>query len=257
MKQPPDERGKWLKAAQDEVQSLVKNGTFELIQLPHGQKPLAHVQEDLELQSVDISAYLNGELKEVYMQQPEGFEQKTPDWVCVWVYLRDGVHIIIPDFVDDITIAAKSKVVIQHIKDGLCIFKLRDLGPTSWLLGVKIEHNRAKHLLSSQTATLWAPQWSLAFVSAQIWLPRHYIACTVWATCGGFYKEPRHDTWKAVKHLFWYIKGTLDYKLTYSPSSGSELFQKASYTNADHAGCPIATLGTYPSSGKTMEDNQN
>ena len=41
--------------------------------------------------------------------------------------------------------------------------------------------------------------------------------------------------WKAVKHLFWYLKGTIDYKLTYSPSSDNELF--TSYTDADHAGC--------------------
>ena len=35
--------------------------------------------EDLELESVDISsAYLHGELKEeVYMKQPEGFEEKS------------------------------------------------------------------------------------------------------------------------------------------------------------------------------------
>ena len=39
-----------------------------------------------------------------------------------------------------------------------------------------------------------------------------------------------------MKHLFHYIKGTLDYRLTYSPSSDSELF--TSYTDADHAGCP-------------------
>ena len=39
--------------------------------------------EDLELESIDISsAYLNGELKEeVYMHQPQGFKEKTPDWV--------------------------------------------------------------------------------------------------------------------------------------------------------------------------------
>ena len=61
--------------------------------------------------------------------------------VCVhsaWVYLRDGVRIIIPVFIDDITIAAMSNDTIQHVKDDLCThFKLRDLGPTSWLLGVK------------------------------------------------------------------------------------------------------------------------
>ena len=40
--------------------------------------------ENLELHSVDIShAYLNGELeKEIYMQQPEGFEMGGPEYVC-------------------------------------------------------------------------------------------------------------------------------------------------------------------------------
>jgi hypothetical protein len=41
--------------------------------------------------------------------------------------------------------------------------------------------------------------------------------------------------WKAVKHLFRYLKGTLDYKLTYSTDmSLPELF--ATYSDADHAG---------------------
>lgn len=40
--------------------------------------------EDLELESLDIStAYLSGEINaEVYMKQPEGFEQKGSEWVC-------------------------------------------------------------------------------------------------------------------------------------------------------------------------------
>ena len=44
--------------------------------------PLAAL-EDLELESVDISsAYFNCKLKEeVYMKQPEGFEEKSPEWV--------------------------------------------------------------------------------------------------------------------------------------------------------------------------------
>ena len=36
----PDERERWLKAAQDELQSLIENGTFELVQLPPGRKAI-------------------------------------------------------------------------------------------------------------------------------------------------------------------------------------------------------------------------
>ena len=35
------------------------------------------------------------------------------------VYLRDGVRLIIPVFVDDITIAGKDKAAIQRVKDDL------------------------------------------------------------------------------------------------------------------------------------------
>ncbi|KAJ3015759.1 hypothetical protein NUW54_g956 [Trametes sanguinea] len=62
-----------------------------------------------------------------------------------------------------------------------------------------------------------------------------------------FSKSPGMAHWKAVKHLFRYIKGTLDYKLTYSPSSSNELF--TSYTNADHASCLLiicTVLGLNP-----------
>ena len=49
------------------------------------------------------------------------------------------MHIVIPVFIDDMTIAAKSKAKIDRVKDDLQThFKLQDLGPTSWLLGVEI-----------------------------------------------------------------------------------------------------------------------
>ena len=77
-----------------------------------------------------------------------GFERLSCEH-SVWVYLRDGVHLVIPVFVDDITIAGKSKEAIQRVKDDLKVhFKLRDLGPTSWLLGVQIERDRSKCSLS-------------------------------------------------------------------------------------------------------------
>jgi len=51
-----------------------------------------------------------------------------------------------------------------------------------------------------------------------------------------FSANPGPQHWAAVKHLFRYLKGTLDYKLTYSPDpTSSSLF--TTYSDADHCGC--------------------
>ena len=184
-------------------------------------------------------------------------------------------------FVDDITIAGKDKAAIQRVKDDLRKhFKLRDLGPTSWLLGVKIERDRSKCSLSisqrqyaldilerygfsncDPVSTPMDPGLRLsadmaptspADIHAMQDIPygqavgslfylavatRPDIARTV-GNLAHFSQHPGMAHWKAVKHLFRYIKGTLDYKLTFapSPSGDPELF--TSYTDADHAGCP-------------------
>ena len=152
--------------------------------------------EDLELRSVDIShAYLNGELEEeIYMQQPEGFEVGGLDYVCrllkslyglkqaarVWnkllhsvlskmgfkcilsdyglyIFHREDVHIFMPVFVDDITLACKDGDKINSIIQELAShFKLRDLGPTTQLLGMEIHRdcpNRTLSLSQSQFIT--------------------------------------------------------------------------------------------------------
>src|ERR1700730_2169630 len=50
-------------------------------------------------------------------------------------------------------------------------------------------------------------------------------------------KNPGLAHWKAVKHLFHYLKGTMDLKLTYAPDPSSpELF--TTFSDADHAGNP-------------------
>ena len=145
--------------------------------------------DDLELYSVDIStAFLNGDMDhDVYMTQPEGFEdyfgpgfvlkliksiyglkQAGHQWhkkldsvmksmgfnlvrcdYSSWVYKKDEVCIIIPVYVDDMTIAVKSKQQYETVRDELAKhFKLHELGPTSFLLGVHIERDRSKHSIS-------------------------------------------------------------------------------------------------------------
>jgi Reverse transcriptase (RNA-dependent DNA polymerase) len=373
MTRPEEERKLWHKAALDELQALIENGTFDLVQLPPGRKAIGSrwvfkvkknadgsierlkgrlvaqgfsqrpgfdftetfaptpkwaalrailalaALEDLHLESVDISsAFLNGKLEEeVYMRQPEGFVEKGKDWVwrlqkslyglkqagrcwhkklnevlesmgfkrivcehSIWIFGKDEMRIIIPVFIDDMTIAAKSmdsiKQVISELKSH---FKLRELGPTSWLLGVEIIRDRSKRTLSLsqhqyvlsllerfgmsdcnpvvtpmdpglKLSSTMSPTSSkdieemhsvpyLQAVGALMYLAtatRPDIAYTV-GVLARFNKNPGMTHWKAVKHLFRYLKGTLDLKLTYAPDPTSiDLF--ISYTDADHGGNP-------------------
>jgi len=379
MTRPSPERDHWHKAALDEIQSLLDNGTFELVQLPPGRKAVGskwvfkvkrkadgsieHYKgrlvaqgfsqrpsfdytetfaptpqwaairailalaalEDLHLESVDISsAFLNGELEEeVYMRQPEGFVEKDKTWVwrliksiyglkqagrcwhkklneelesmgfkrvicshSIWIFKRGNSRIIIPVFIDDITIAAKSASDVQSVKDDLKKrFKLRDLGPTSWLLGVEITRNRADHSLSlsqrqyiisllerfnlsdcNSVTTPMDPSVKLnasmspstpedidamrsipylQAVGALMYLAvatRPDISYSV-GVLARFNKNPGLPHWKAVKHLFRYLKGTMDLKLTYAPDPSSDsLF--TTYTDADFAGNPDNSRST-------------
>jgi Reverse transcriptase (RNA-dependent DNA polymerase) len=143
--------------------------------------------EDLEIESIDISsAFLNGDIDtEVYMQQPEGFPQGGKEDVLkinkgiyglkqsprlwhekldsvlsqlgftkiksddsVWVFYKEGVHIIVPIFVDDMTLVSKDKAAIdQLVSDLEKHFKLCCLGLTEFLLAVKIEWDHPKHTI--------------------------------------------------------------------------------------------------------------
>jgi hypothetical protein len=110
--------------------------------------------ENLELESIDISnTYLNGELHDidVYMQQPDGFAERDSAWVAcllkglyylkqggrkwfrrleevlvelgftcirsdslVFIWEENGMKVIMPVFVDDITLASKPKEKIAE-----------------------------------------------------------------------------------------------------------------------------------------------
>lgn len=273
--------------------------------------------EDLHLRSIDIShAFTHGELEEeIYMKQAEGFEEFGPEWVylllkslyglkqaarmwnkklhetlvkigfkrlqsdaSIYIYVRDGVRIILPIFVDDITLATKSKATADAIVAELSShFKLRDLGETAFLLGIKIIRDRSKRMITlcqrqyivdtldrygladcKPVTTPLDPGFSLtkamgpttaadiatmkrtpylSAVGALMYLAtttRPDIAFAV-GVLARFNADPGIQHWTAVKHLFRYVKGTMDLKLVYGPDpSSNELF--TSFTDADHAG---------------------
>ncbi|RVW67898.1 Retrovirus-related Pol polyprotein from transposon TNT 1-94 [Vitis vinifera] len=83
-----NEANQWVKAIQEEMDSLRKNETWELVTKPSSIRLLlafvAH--KDLELDQLDVkTTFLHGELDElIYMQPPEGFGEGIKDGqVCL------------------------------------------------------------------------------------------------------------------------------------------------------------------------------
>jgi len=271
--------------------------------------------EDMHLHTVDIShAFVNGKLdEEIYMEQPQGFVQ--PGYVCrlnrslyglkqasrvwnktlhavfskmgfkrsesdhgIYVFVKDDVRIFVPVWVDDITFASKSQSSINScIQELGKQFDLRNLGPTTYLLGIEIKRDRANYTISlsqkqyildvlerykmsdchpvstpidpglrlekdtsASTPEDMAAMKEIPYLSAVGALmylavstrPDIAYACGVLAR---FSSNPGPAHWKAVKHLMRYVKGTVDVKLTYGPSSSGELF--TSFSDADFGGC--------------------
>ena len=144
---------------------------------------------DLELEQMDVkTAFLYGTLDEtIYMQQPEGFEQKDRDkfvcrldrslyglkqsprqWnkrfddfvaklaftrskydECVYYRYQDSGHFVfLLLYVDDILLASNSTELISEIKSELSSeFDMKDLGPAKKILGIEIVRDRKKKVL--------------------------------------------------------------------------------------------------------------
>lgn len=134
------------------------------------------------------NAFLNGEIDaEVYMRQPEGFErggrnvvlrlnkavyglkQASRQWkvklveilvgqmgfkeiysdASLYVYSRDGQRIILPVYVDDGMMASNSPQLLDWAVQELSKHvKIRDLGASSFLLGMLIERDRPQRMLA-------------------------------------------------------------------------------------------------------------
>jgi hypothetical protein len=66
----------------------------------------------------------------------------------LYIYLRDDLRILMPVFVDDIMLACKDGAKIDSVVQELSQhFKLRDLGPTTQLLGLEIHRDRPNRRL--------------------------------------------------------------------------------------------------------------
>jgi hypothetical protein len=203
----------------------------------------------------------------------------------VYIYERKNIKIIVPVYVDDLVLASKSKAAIAQVKEDLKThFKLRDQGPTSFILGVKLERNRAsRSIFLSQPAYIQSiiEQYNLQdaksvvtpmlddvklsaamspstqeeadkmkstpyreAVGKLLYLAiatRPDIAYAVGVLCR-FNENPGPMHWSAVKHVIQYLKGTINLRLTYSPTSSNDLF--ITHCDADLGGNPDNSRST-------------
>ena len=144
--------------------------------------------EDWEIHQVDVkSAFLKGDLdKEIYMQQPEGFQvvgqekkvchllkaiyglkQASRQWhrklrsalldmgftqlsadTSVYVYRHQGGITILMVYVDDITIMGNDAAHLISVKQELAKrFDLTDLGELDYFLGIRVTRDRKHRIL--------------------------------------------------------------------------------------------------------------
>ena len=209
--------------------------------------------------------------------QNMGFKRLCSD-PSLFIFDKDGIKVIVPVFVDDITLASKSQEALDRFVTELAThFKLRDLGPTSYLLGIEITRNRPEKKLylcqkqyilnkleefgmtdcrpvgtpmapgvvltrdqSPKTSEEVEEMENISYISAVGSLL--YLAITIHSdiaytasVLARFNSKPGIAHWKAVKHVFRYLKGTMDLKLEYGPNpSSNDLF--ITYCDADFGG---------------------
>ena len=242
------EAEKWRFAMEEEMASLRANGTWDLVSLPPGVKPIPckwvyklkrdadgnverykarlvvkgfmqregidynevfapvskHTslrtllsivaEQNLEVEHLDVkTAFLNGELEEdIYMTQPQGYEEGGPGLVChlrktlyglrqaprAWharlkqeleaagyqaseadpglFVLHNKTHTVyVLVYVDDILIAGPARANLTPIKTSLQqAFDVRDLGDVGWFLGMKIERDRTAGTLKISQSSM-------------------------------------------------------------------------------------------------------
>ncbi|RVX18823.1 Retrovirus-related Pol polyprotein from transposon TNT 1-94 [Vitis vinifera] len=177
----------WKEAMDDEMNSMYMNGVWDLVELPHGCKPVGS-HFDLELHQMDVkTTFLNGDLdEEVYMEQPTGFvevgkedlvcklsksiyglKQASRQWYlkfdriitqngfkentvdrCIYLRVSESSYIFLVLYVDDILLASNDPNLLIETKHMLSThFDMKDLGETSYVLGIKILRDRANGVL--------------------------------------------------------------------------------------------------------------
>ncbi|KAG8492453.1 hypothetical protein CXB51_009584 [Gossypium anomalum] len=184
---------KWMFSMQEEMESLHKNRTWDLVKLPKGKKGYSQIPgvdfTDVFSPIVKYSS-IRALLGIVAMHDLE-LEQLDKN--------SDGSFVYLLLYVDDMLIATKDKKEIKKVKAQLSEeFEMKDLGPTKKILDDEIEY--MSHVPHSSTVG------SLMYAMV---CSRPDLSYAVSAVSRSRV-NPSKKHWKAVQWILRYLRGTTD-----------------------------------------------
>uniref|UniRef100_A0A1X7V2K5 Reverse transcriptase Ty1/copia-type domain-containing protein n=1 Tax=Amphimedon queenslandica TaxID=400682 RepID=A0A1X7V2K5_AMPQE len=164
-----------------------------------------------------------------------GFVQSNSD-SCLYISFT-GEPFIIDVYEDDILLAGRSTQRMTEVKDELRTqFNVKDMGQVEYFIGVKVQ-DLDKGMLSKATdeSTLFDSEkyqsafGKLLFLASRT---RPDIAFAV-GNVAKYTSNPTEQHWKAVKHIFRYLAGTINYGLLYARE---ESLKCLGYSDSDWTG---------------------
>lgn len=287
-----------------------------------------------ELHQMDVhNAFLHGDLdEEVYMKLPPGFESSDPNLVCrlrkslyglkqaprcwfaklvtalkeygflqsysdysLFTYTKTGIQINVLVYVDDIVISGNDSAALCAFKSYLSdCFKMKDLGPLKYFLGIEVARSSAGLFLCQRKYTLDIiseagllgakpsgfpieqnhklglasgelledPELYRRLVGRLLYLAvtRPDLAYSV-HILSQFMQEPRIEHWEAALRVVRYLKGTPGQGILLSADCDLTL---QGWCDSDWAACPVTRrsltgwlvfLGKSPVSWKTKKQH--
>ncbi|KAG8477766.1 hypothetical protein CXB51_027752 [Gossypium anomalum] len=240
---------KWMFTMQEEMESLHKNRTWDLVKLPKDvfSRVVKHslirdllgivAMHDLELEQLDVkTAFLHGELEEdIYMQQPDGFTiSEKEDYVC---FLKKSLYVKKILGMEILRDRKASKLYLsqkEYIEKVLCRFNMQSAKPVSTPL---VAHFRLSSTLSPQLNDEIEYMSHVSYSSA-VGSLMYAMVCSrpdlsyAVSVVIRYMANPGKEHWKEVQWNLKYLRGTTDVCLQFGRTRDGVI----GYVDDDFAG---------------------
>ncbi|RVW74839.1 Retrovirus-related Pol polyprotein from transposon RE1 [Vitis vinifera] len=126
---------KWKEAINEEIKALLKNNTWEVVDLPKEKNTVGLANNDWPWQQLDVkNAFLHGNLEEVFIDSPLDFENHfgVGGKLTILIMYVDNT-ILISNDVEEMTM-----IKLKLAKE----FEIKDLGNLRYFLGIEVARSK-------------------------------------------------------------------------------------------------------------------